>query len=161
MKGLATAILLSFVTSGCYTYAPSSIGDLAAGDEIRARLTGAQFDELEEHLPGSDRVLEGEVVETNADGILLEVPVTQMVRGMQVQSLRQRLAIPTQGVTEVELRALNRHRTYAMSGAAALLAGFIVWDQLLADTRRGGTGGGPPPPPEDRRTVVRIPLFVW
>ncbi|MDH3223194.1 MAG: hypothetical protein OEO23_05720 [Gemmatimonadota bacterium] len=161
MKPLATVALVgALVLPACYTYSPSTIGDLTPGDQVRARLTGAQFDELDEHLPGGDRVLEGEVIESGNGGILLEVPVATSVQGIRVQSYHQRLDIPSSGLAEVELRALNKHRTYTLSGAAIVAVGYVIWDQLLSDTRRGGTDP-PPPPEEDRRTVIKIPLFVW
>lgn len=161
MKPFATAALLgALALPACYTYSPSTLADLTPGDQVRARLTGAQFDELAEHLPGEDRVLEGEIIESGNGGILLEVPVATTVQGMQVQSYHQRLDIPTAGVADVELRALNKHRTYAVSGAAIIAVGYVIWDQLLSDTRRGGTDPQPPPV-EDRRTVIKIPLFVW
>ena len=161
MKPLATAALLgALVLPACYTYSPSTVGELTPGAQVRARLTGAQFDELAEHLPGEDRVLEGEIIEAGNDGILLEVPVATSVQGMQVQSYHQRLDIPSSGVADVELRTLNKHRTYSVTGAAILAIGYVIWDQLLSDTRRGG-GTEPPPPGEDRRTLIKIPLFVW
>ena len=153
-------LVVFMTTSACYAYSPSTVGDLNMGDEIRARLTAVQFDEIEEHIPGGDRILEGNVIEANGDGILLEVPVASTLEGMRVQSFKQRLDIPAEGITEVELRSLDRNRTYLVSGVAAALAGFIIWDQLLSDTKRGG-GGGLPPPDEDRRTILSIPLIVW
>ena len=157
---MTVPLLFALLLAGCYTYAPSSIETLSRGDEVRARLTAAQFDELEEHLPGGDRVIEGEVVEADGNGMLLEVPITTVVEGIRVESLNQRLEIPASGVTDVELRSLDRPRTWAVTGVAAALVGYVIWDQLISDTRRGGTDP-PPPPEEDRRTILKIPLIVW
>ena len=157
---MLAVLALSPVLGSCYTYTGSSLGELTDGDEVRARLTAAQFDELEEHLPGRDRVLDGEVIEVGPQRLLLEVPVTSSVQGIRVQSLNQRIEISADGLADVELRTLDRGRTYGLSGAGVVLVGYVIWDQLLSDTRRGGEGE-PPPPPEDRRTLFKLPLIVW
>ena len=147
-------------SGGCYSYSATSIGDLAPGDEIRARLSPEEFDKVREHLPGGDRVLEGNLVEVTGQSVMLEVPVSQMMQGMRVGSLNQRLDVPLSGITEVELRTLDRPRTYGIAAVAGVVLGYVVWDQLISDTRRGEPHE-PPPPPEDRRTVIKIPLIVW
>jgi len=157
---MLAVLALPGVLGGCYTYTASSLGELAIGDEVRARLTAAQFDDLEEHIPGRDRILDGEVVESGPQGLLLEVPVSTSVEGIRIRSLNQRIEIPADGLADVELRTLDRGRTYGVSAAGAALVGFVIWDQLLSDTRRGGTDVIPPPD-EDRRTIFRLPIIVW
>ncbi|MGI9629054.1 MAG: hypothetical protein ACR2QM_19640 [Longimicrobiales bacterium] len=154
------AVVLFPLLGGCYSYTPSALGDLSAGDEVRARLTAAQFDELEEHIPGGDRVVEGEVVEVGASRMLLEVPVNTAVQGIRVQSLKQRFEIPADGMADVELRTLDRRRTYGLSAVGVAVIGYIVWDQLLSEGRRGGTDT-PEPPDEDRRITFKIPFRLW
>ena len=145
---------------GCYAYQPSEVGSLNSGDQVRALLTATQFDELEEHLPGGDREIEGEVVEVRPDSILLEVPVLTAVRGIRVQSYNQRFRIPVSGVADLELRTLDRNRTFGVTGLATILIGAVVYNQFFAET--GQTPTDPtPPPPEDRRARFVIPLIVW
>ena len=142
--------------TGCYSYTPGALGDVSNGDQVRALLTATQFDELEEHLVGGDREIEGEVIEATPQSILLEVPVVSTVQGIRVQSLNQRFNIPAAGVADLQIREINKPRTYGAIGIAALVLGVVVYDQFFAQT--GQTPDDPtPPPPEDRVWRIRIP----
>lgn len=143
--------------SGCFAYNATELGDIRPGDDVRVRLSAAQFDELEEHLPGQDRVVEGDVVEAGSESILLEVPVSTTSDGMRMRSLSQRFEIPASGIVEVEHRTLDRRRTWFVGSLAALVTGIVIYDQLNSDAGTGIKDGGPPPQ-ESRGFLFRIPL---
>lgn len=149
--------LLPLISSGCHAYASSSIGAVSSGDRVRALLTQDQFTEFEEYLLGGDRRVEGTVVEADSSGLLLEVPVVTVERGIRLDSYHQRLRIPAPGIADLEIQSLDRLRTYTLVGLGAAGLGAIVWDQVLANSRRGRE---PPPGPieEDIVIVLRIPF---
>lgn len=149
---IAIATLLPLLAGACHAYSSTTFGAVSAGDRVRALLTQEQFDEFEEHLLGGDRRVEGTVVEADGDGMLLEVPIATLERGIRLESYHQRLRVPASGVADLEIQSLDRLRTYTLVGLAAAGVGAIVWDQLLSGSRR--RGDGPPGPPEENVAIV-------
>ena len=152
------AALLPVLTGGCHAYASSNLGAVSSGDRVRALLTQEQFGEFEEYLLGGDRRVEGTVVEADSSGVLLEVPVVTVQRGIRLESYHQRLRIPAPGIADLEIQSLDRLRTYSLLGLGAAGVGAIVWDQVRARSRRGREGP-PGPPQEDILIVLRIPFM--
>lgn len=142
--GFAAALAAPVLTAACHAYAPSRLGQVNPGDQVRALLTQDQFDHFSESLPtGDERLIEGLVVETGPGELLLEVPVVTRLEGIRVTSYSQRLRVPEAGIADLELRSLARGRTYGLAAAAAALVGWIVWDQFLSDSGRGPDPGPP------------------
>lgn len=148
------ALLLSLSAAACHAYRPTSLPELHSGDRVRALLTQAQHEEFAEHLLGGDRLLEGTVVEADPAGLLLEVPVVTVAEGIRVDSYSQRFRIPAAGVADVELRSLDRGRTYSLAGVVAAALGGMVWYEFARRSRRGTTV--PPGPPEEDRVVIQV-----
>ncbi len=155
LRALA-ALLLPLAAASCHAYRPTSLPDLHSGDRVRALLTQAQHEAFAEYLLGGDRLVEGTVVEADPAGVLLEVPVVTVAEGIRVDSYSQRLRIPAAGVADVELRSLDRGRTYSLVGVAAAALGGIVWNEFARRSRRGTTQ--PPGPPQEDRVIIRIPF---
>lgn len=141
---LVFALAASASGGACHAYAPSELGRVNAGDHVRTLLTQEQFGRFSENLPSGERLIEGVVVEADPGALLLDVPVVTRVEGIRVASYSQRLRIPEAGIADLELRSLSRGRTYGLAGAAAVLLGWIVWDQFLDDSGRRPDPGPPP-----------------
>ena len=154
----AAALFIPLLAGACHAYRPASLTELSSGDRVRTLLTQSQFEEFDEHLFGGDRLIEGTVVEADANGLLLEVPVVAVAEGIRVRSYHQRLRIPAPGVADMEIRSLARGRTYALAGVLGAALGAIVWDQLSGSRR--GDATPPPLPEEDIAVVIRIPFTV-
>ncbi len=151
------ALALVPLFASCQTYTHATLGDVGGGDAVRVLLTPAQAEELDDVLPPGDRVVEGEVVEAGSDGLLLEVPVYTGVEGIEVASLHQRIRIPESGLADLEMRSLDRGRTYAVVGVVAGVVGYFLWDQLRS---RGRRGGEPPPGPPAESPGIGISLPI-
>ena len=149
---IATVALLPLLSGACHAYSSTTVGAVSSGDRVRALLTQEQFAEFEEHLLGGDRRIEGTVVEADGEGMLLEVPIVTVERGIRLDSYHQRLQVPATGVADLEIQSLDRLRTYTLVGLAAAGVGAIVWDQLFSGSRRGGDK--PPGPPEENVMIV-------
>ena len=154
---IAIIPFLPLLAAGCHAYAASSLGEVGSGDRVRALLTQDQFDEFEEYLLGGDRRVEGTVVEADSTGMLVEVPVVTVERGIRLDSYHQRLRIPAPGIADLELQSLDRIRTYSLVGVAAVGLGMVVADQVLANSRRR-VDPTPGPPEENIAIVFRIPF---
>lgn len=138
-KGTFLALLVATL-SGCHTFQPASLEDLAPGVGVRARVSGAFADSLRSILPGEDRVFEGTYVEARGSAIYIDVPVMSEYQGMRLQTLRQRIEIPENAFVEIEQKSLSRSRTGLAAGAVVVAGVALVIAQLSADS-----GGGVPP----------------
>src|SRR5919202_4732287 len=140
------ALVLSLL-AGCYTYAPIDPGAVAPGTSIRVRVSGAGADRLEPLLGTSGaRVLSGVFVDSRADTMIVQVPsVVAAEVGSSLQPLYQRVSIPRGDVLELETRRLNRGRTAALAGAAAVTITAAVVSAVRSDRGKEQLpgGGGP------------------
>jgi hypothetical protein len=141
--------------AACYSYVPVEPSALPQGTAVRARITSEQAERVEPLVGRELRVLEGVVVGAGADSVLLEVPTAARVgTGGSLQVLHQRVAIARAGITEVELKRLNRGRTTLLVVGGGAVVGYLLLDALNIgpgrESPRRGDGG----------TDMRIPLFV-
>lgn len=145
---------------GCYTFAPARPEDARPQQSVRVRLAPSEAGRLADFTDPQTRALEGRMVEATADSILIMVPSHTELRGTRVETLFQRVQVGRDGVLEMELKSLDRPRTYLVSGLAfAALVGFAI-DRL---TGKGGSdvippGGGPN---DTVLPAVRIPFRLW
>lgn len=158
---LVRRLLLATVlaTAGCQTFQPISYDQVAPGERVRARVNSAWADSLDALLQRDGRVVEGTVVDKPGGSLLLEVPVQNELRGMEFQTLSQRVLIPREGFVELELRELDRGRTVGVVALAGAAVGIFVAQQLTKDT--GGNrlpGGGGPSEGRISHPFFRIPL---
>ncbi len=144
--------------AGCQTFQPTSFDRVSPGERVRARVNSAWADSLDALLQRDGRVVEGTVVEKPDGALLLEVPVQSELRGIEFQTINQRVRIPESAFVELELRELDRGRTLGVAAlAGAIVAAFVV--QQLSKESGGGTipgGGGPVESPVG--PVFRIPV---
>lgn len=150
-------ILALSLLSACYRYTPLETSALQPGMSLRARISGAAADQIEPLLGRRDvRVLTGKVIAPGPDTVILEVPsVFQADVGNSIQTLNQRVSIPRAAILDAESRTLDRARTYAIAGGAAVvIGGFILKATVLDPGSEKLPGSGPPP-------EVIIPFFSW
>ena len=128
---LATASLL-----GCYTYAPVEVGSVGAGERVRARLAPAATEGLPASLQGGDRTIEGDLVDRTDGSLTLFVPTSLRQQGFFAESLHERVTLASRDVVELELRRLDRGRTYLLAGIGAAAVAAVAVEVLS-----GKTGG--------------------
>lgn len=138
-------LLIACLTSlsGCYTYQRSSAAEIGPGQDVRVRVSGAFADSIGPILLTSDaRVVEGAVVDRDDGALMLEVPVTSQLQGIRMESLRQRIQVPTDELVDVEVKELSKLRTYGTLGLIVGAGVALVIAQLSGDSGGGSTGGG-------------------
>jgi len=141
--------------AACYRYAPIDLGAIRPGTEVRARVNATTAEQLEPLLgAASGRLLSGTLISVAADTLVVEVPaVLQAEVGSSIQTLHQRVSIPRSGLLEMESRTLDRTKTYAVAGAAALVVvGYVVKATIIDPGRESPPGGG-------GGTDFRVPIF--
>jgi hypothetical protein len=148
-------LLLVLPLCACYSYVPAELSSLPQGAAVRARITSEQAERVAPLVGRELRVLQGVVVDAGADSVLLEVPAAARIgTAGSVQVLHQRVAIARGGITEMELRRLNRGRTTLLVVGSSAIIGYFLMDALDIGPGREGPRGG------DGGTDMRIPLLT-
>lgn len=133
----------AFLSAGCYSYMPVETGMIPPGEEVRVVLTRPAFASLPEIPTISGPDLNGRVVSSDAQQVLMRVPVTYRSE-LGVASLSQEVAVPAAGIVEFKRRQFNPTRT-----AFAVAAGMTVASALI----NGFKGGGRPNTSDPERVI--------
>ena len=144
--GRALLVGLLLALPGCYTYVPIQLEAVPTGAAVRSRLAPEGAARIEGLIQSNSRVIEGKLLERDDQQVLLFVPSARETVGYQVQTLHQVLAIPRSHIYDVELRRLDRARTYGLVAlAGAALAAVVV--RVISGGSENKTdppgGGGP------------------
>jgi hypothetical protein len=137
---------------GCYSYAPVELEQVTPGAQARARVSPQEAARLSESLGRQDRLIEGQVIETGSDRLLLAVPMTTGSVGLAPRQFHQRIELTRSGMLELEERKFSPLKTGLVIGAAAILAGAATAAAFAA--LDAGDGDSKPNP--DR---IVVPLF--
>ena len=163
MRRSLLVIAATVCVSGCHTFQPASVADLSPGEGMRARVTGAFSDSLSTILGVDTRLVEGTYVEGTGSSVYIDIPVASGFQGMRLQTLSQRVEIPTTAFLGVERKQLSKGRTGLALGAAVAASTAIILSQLGGDT--GGEaipgGGGPVDAVISSPSVSLISLLSW
>jgi hypothetical protein len=130
---VASVALLSM---GCYTYAPATLDSIPLNSEVSALLSTEAQLSLEQRTGLNTRELRGELVERQADLVLIAVPSTGPFVG---EELRQRIDVAPQDILRMEVRKPAPGRT------TGLVAGFVGAGVLIVVLGTGQSNPGSPP----------------
>lgn len=154
----------ALLSTGCYSYQVTNLGEVAPGTPVRLRLTPAEAERLVEFRLVDDRLIDGVLVENGGTGLVLDtrVGVNDAQRGSR--AFTQRISIPTAEVREVELKQLDWFKTGVALGAGAV--GLTIVARAAFGDGEGQDGPPGPDPSEIRvprafslRIPFAIPLF--
>ena len=107
-------------------------------------------------------ILEGKLLEKNDRQLLLSVPSVKVESQYGAQSLYQRVDLTRQGVVRLDVRRVDKFRTYGLIGIAAGAAALITTEVVSGGEPGGEDGGGPPPPPDHIvGAILRLTFFRW
>jgi hypothetical protein len=122
--------------AGCYSYAAIDPASATPGVDVRARISATAAERIAPLLGAETRVLTGRLIDNAAATMIVEVPsVSQSTRSGVMETLHQRVSITRGDLLELETRRLDRFRTGAIVGGAAILAGGV-----LINSMHGGPG---------------------
>jgi hypothetical protein len=143
-----TSLLL---TGACYSYKPARLESITPGSSVRVRLSEDAAERLTDEGVTSTRLLDGVLLQNGGESLLLDTDLD--ASGPSRRILRQRLSIPVGGITEIELKQLDRMRTGVALGVGVAVVGAVIASQLA-----GGFGRDENPGPEPGE--LRIPLPI-
>jgi hypothetical protein len=142
--GLCRTVLFMLpLVTGCYTYARTEPAAIPAGTSVRARISPAAAERLAALLGTTEaRLITGTVIDNGPDTMIVEIPAVMRAEvGSSVRALHQRVSISRGELLEIETRQLDRLRTGAVAGSAAIIIGAVVIKAI-----RGDPGSERPPP---------------
>lgn len=133
----ASALLFA----GCYTYIPVESTDAEPGLSVRARVSATTGARIAPLLGATDaRRLDGTIVTRSGDSLIVEVPTVMTDARDFGRNPNQRISLARSELLDLEVRKLDRFRTTALAGGAAILV-----SSFLIKTLRGEPGKEPLP----------------
>lgn len=160
MKRLAVLTLLGWVgLTACYAYQPAAVVDLQPRQTVRMRLAPGEATRLAEYVRAESRTMDGTFLEQNPDSLLMLVTSFSELQGDRVQTFQQRVQVSRGEILDLEMKSLDRQRTYLVVGVTTAVAVFVAIDKLRG--RSGSETQQPNPTPNDSRIsrfLLRIPI---
>ncbi|HXF94832.1 MAG TPA: hypothetical protein VNI61_01900 [Gemmatimonadales bacterium] len=148
---------VALALTACYTYRPATIDTLPLGAEIRGLLATEARLTLEDSLGLGLADLRGTLVARSGDSLLVSIRSVDAGSTREGRPLYQRVALARRDVLRVDVKRLDRRRTFAV---AAIVAGAAA--VLLIREFRSNPGEppccGPPPPESPPAWGLRVPL---
>jgi len=150
-------LLLFPLLAGCYRYTAVEPAAVQPGTSIRARVAATDAERLEPLIGTTDaRLLYGVLLESDSDAFLVQVP--SVLRPGTGQTLSQRVSLPRTSVLEMELRRLDRTRTWGLVALGLVAGAFVTYQAFRGEPEitgpdNGGGGGS------EARIPVRIPRW--
>jgi hypothetical protein len=158
----ALVVLALLAAPACYTYSPGSVESITPGEEVRVRVTREAAARLEPALASQETTLEGQVVRAENGSLWLDVISASRHIGFHVERMSQTVNLEDAETLTVEIKTLDRPRTFVAVGVVALVSGAIAWKALSGESG-GNTSQGPGGQPSDDRIVrffpsIRLPI---
>jgi hypothetical protein len=155
MKLRRILLCVPLISAGCYSYVPTSLDAVRAGDEVRMRISGAEADRLEALRFTDARALEGEIASIVPNRVYIDA-IIRVVDPLGITSTHtQRLDIPLSEVQSLEYRRLDALKSAAAVGGTAFVLGAAAYAVLVLDLGRTNDFEDP----ELRAPTLRIPLL--
>ena len=148
LRATAIPVLALNVLAACYRYIPASSTDIIVGGAYRGHLSAEGSQNVARLVGENVELFDGRIITVTDTGYIVAMSATQKrADPRSTVWAGEQLAIPKSAVNKLELRELDRGRTFR----AALLysLGIVAVGTLVFSISggAGGTGGEPPPPP--------------
>ena len=144
MPRLLRPLGLLLFTTGCFSYLPvTSASDVHPGLSVRARVSPTASARIAPLLGATEaRRLDGTLISQSADTLIVEVPIVMQDAREFGHTPNQRVSIPRGDLLELEVRRIDRLRTGALAGGAAIVIGSILVNALQGDPGKEPLPGG-------------------
>ena len=158
--GIAITICGVLVSSGCYTFAPTTIDGMSEGARVRATLSTAAQISLRDRVGYDRRFLDATFVEATGDTLLFSVKAAVSEREFGLQTFYQRVDVLRADVLRVDRRQIDAFRT---GGLVAMLAGgaTITVIRAIGDPGPGNPDGNVDPPAERASRRLKVIPDIW
>jgi hypothetical protein len=137
-------LVLAFLVTGCFSYLPvTSVSDVEPGISVRARISPSASAQIAPLLGATDaRRLDGTLISQSPDTLIVEVPIVMQDAREFGHTPNQRISIARRDLLELEVRRLDRFRTGAIAGGAAVVIGGLLVNSLKGEPGKEPLPGG-------------------
>ena len=147
-RSLCVVLLVLAAASGCYAYAPLDTSTGAqAGEHVAVEITDRGRAELSDRLGSGVLRLEGTLTQSDSVDLVLNVWRVAHFSGPTERWSGESVRIKREYASRVQMRTLNRTKTYLAAGAA--VAGLVVFTRTFGlfgfATETGGSTEPDPP----------------
>ena len=139
------ALLATGVTSGCYTYRNTAVGDAVIMAPVRVELTETGSQEITGQVGPRGSALEGVLTSRSDSSLILGVTALTRTNGVEETWHGERVTIPASSVLRIQLRKFSRLNTALLF--AGIFAGGLLVKTAADSPNLPGNPGGPPPGP--------------
>ena len=140
---MSLLLTASALLSGCFTYMPIEPGQVEPGVDVRARVSPAAGARIAPLLGATEaRRLDGKVITRAADTLIVEVPTVIVDTREFGRTPNQRISIARGDLVELEVRKLDRLKTGAIVGGAAVALGVTLVKLLKGEPGKEPLPGG-------------------
>lgn len=138
------ALAAAFLIPGCFSYVPvTEPGQLQPGVPVRARVSTTAGARIGPLLGSTDaRRLDGTLIAQSPDTLIVEVPTVMLDAREFGRTPNQRVSILRTELLELEVRRMDRVRTVAVVGTAAIVVGTILVKSLKGEPGKEPLPGG-------------------
>lgn len=150
-KLVVASLMLVPEIAACHAYVPVNGAVVPQGSVVRVQVDAetARYVEGLTSRSEADRRFEGEVLESNPDGLLLAVTLALRESSPRMEPIWQRVALERRQILSMEIQQPDWVRTGAVAAlVGALVAGAIV---KILTGKTGGSDTTVPPGPVDAR----------
>jgi hypothetical protein len=137
-------LVLACLMTGCFSYLPvTSVSDVEPGISVRARISPSASAQIAPLLGATDaRRLDGTLISQSPDTLIVEVPIVMQDAREFGHTPNQRISIARRDLLELEVRRLDRFRTGAIAGGAAVVIGGLLVNSLKGEPGKEPLPGG-------------------
>ncbi|MSR36823.1 MAG: hypothetical protein EXR95_09335 [Gemmatimonadetes bacterium] len=141
--------------AGCFTYVPTRLADVRAGQEVQIHLTPRAQVELSQQGSRVEEAVQGVLSSRQNNTLLLKIPIGTQQAGFFRSNIERDLSIAEPDVLGIDLRQFSPSRTALLVGGATGGAALLIVTIIAASRNPSGTGD--PDPEELRIQLLRLP----
>jgi hypothetical protein len=145
-------LLLACSLSGCYAYLPSSPQEASPGETVRLRVTADEATKYLDLNLSNPRLLEGTLIDRGDGTLVVEASVGSNDPTRGSRALVQRVAVPLEGILDVERKEMDRTKTGLLIGGGAAALAVVIAQGISGSGSKDGPGTDVP-------EARRIPLL--
>jgi len=147
-------------SAACYRYVPTTMEAVQAGDHIRAMLSAEAQQDLQDRVGLDLRILDGQLLE-DGDQVVVSVPTVKLESSFGAQSLHQNIDVPRRDIVRVDVRQLDKVRTYGLIGLGVGVVALVSVKAFGESGPGSPDGGGGVPPEHIQGVVLKLPVIRW
>lgn len=146
---------------GCYRYVPTTMEAVQAGDHVRAVLSPEAQRDLQDRVGMDLSILDGKLLEDNGDQVVVSVPTVKLESAFGAQSLHQNIDVSRGQIARVDVRQLDKFRTYGLIGIGAGVIAVATVKAFAGGEPGSPNGPGTDPPEHIHGVVLKLPVIRW